>query len=101
IGPLGYPAPAVAAAAPSVVGSVAYYGTGGPVTTAGAAPGATAVGGNPAALGVPFAPAEDVTYKKVRAFRKTGAAARKRAERIRVLRLRKALRAHRKLKVRL
>ncbi|KAJ3097592.1 hypothetical protein HDU96_000332, partial [Phlyctochytrium bullatum] len=101
VGPLGYPAPAVAAAAPSgpsVVGSVAYYGTGGPVTTAGAAPGATVVGGTPAALGVPFPPAEDVTYKKVRAFRKSGAAARKLAQRIRLLRLRKGLRAHRKLK---
>ncbi|KAJ3096118.1 hypothetical protein HDU96_000877 [Phlyctochytrium bullatum] len=103
VGPLGYPAPAAVAAstAPSVVGSVAYYGTGGPVTTAGAAPGTTVVGGTPSVLYPPIAPAEDVTYKKVRAFRKTGAAARKLAERIRLLRLRKALRAHRKLKIRL
>ncbi|KAJ3093971.1 hypothetical protein HDU96_001907 [Phlyctochytrium bullatum] len=67
----------------------------GPVMTAGAAP------GTPAALRVPIAPAEELTYKKVRAFRKSGAAARKLAQRIRLLRLRKGLRAHRKFKVRL
>ncbi|KAJ3094638.1 hypothetical protein HDU96_001542 [Phlyctochytrium bullatum] len=42
-------------------------------------------------------PSEDVTFKKVKAYRKSGAVARMLAQRIRALRLRKGIRAHRRM----
>ncbi|KAJ3194447.1 hypothetical protein HDU67_004746 [Dinochytrium kinnereticum] len=76
---------ATASTAPAVYGSVAYYGSASPAALTPAAPA--------------LAPEEDITYKKVHAMKKSGAAGKLFKERIRALKDRRRRRSRIRVRV--
>ncbi|KAI8850068.1 hypothetical protein BC829DRAFT_489017 [Chytridium lagenaria] len=83
----GYQTPGTPGVAPTVYGSAAYYGTSGPAASI--APSAA------------MKPEEEITYKKVHAMKKSGADGRKLKERVRALGERRKLRSKTRVRIRL